>query len=504
MGMGTAETTTRSPRRSPRLGRALVVAAAALALYGTSATAALANSPNPTSVHIDSYSVSGSNVTVTVSGTWTWQVPNGAQQDCNDSRIGVGYAVSWGDNAANPLKSMKGEPTIDVGTASDDWVHSVTEGTQTVAGPFKKGPVTLEESMLGQTPEAMLDGFGAQGISTGASTAIPTNVDAERWVSNCGPTAQSLVDGVTIGNSDPAEPTKGFPSGTWGPISHTYTTPGPHTICPVMYDPHGKEVGQVAQNAKEITAGGTNYNNDNSVESNGNASECTVTATLPPPEPALSIEKLQEIKGSGAPFTKEQLIGAIGQTVDYEVIVRNTGNVTVALGHLIDVNCTNISGGAADLAPGGATIYTCEHLLTRAGTWTNEAVVEAAGKVLTSNRVTVGVPKQEVKAVCTISESAFVLHGATGSKRGVFTVRISSLGIKRITFYLDGRRLKTLSASKARHGEFELRINAKRLRYGAHRISVTTVMKDAACARIGRAAVFVRPRPARATPKFTG
>ena len=48
----------------------------------------------------------GSNLTVTVSGTWTWdkRVPTGSQLDCNDTRIGVGYAVGWGDNTANPLK----------------------------------------------------------------------------------------------------------------------------------------------------------------------------------------------------------------------------------------------------------------------------------------------------------------------------------------------------------------------------------------------------------------
>ena len=476
--------------------RMLVALAAALACSIASAAPAFANAPNPTSVSVSGYTVHGSEVTVTVSGTWTWNVPNGAQRDCNDSRIGVGYAVSWGDNTANPLKQQHNEPIIYVGTATDDWVHSVTEGKQTVAGPFKKGPVTLEEAMLGETPEAAADGFGPQGISTGASEAIPTKQDAERWVSNCGPTAQSVVNGVTIGNSEPGEPTKGFPNGTWGPISHTYTTPGPYKICPVMYDPHGSEVGGNAGNANQITAGGNNDNNDNSIESNGNTSECTVTATLPKlattaepssaasgqslrdaasiegndpqgsliwklygpfsssaaikesscvgtpafdgtaspvavtgnatykspsatvsvpgtyqwvasyissnlannlsvgpfgcgsigeqvtiaPHPAFSIEKQQEIDGSGKGFTKEPLTSALGATVDYQIVVTNTGNVPLKFSNLTDANCTNLAGGPgnSEVAPSKSATYTCNHVLTAPGQYVNEASVEGS------------------------------------------------------------------------------------------------------------------------------
>jgi len=257
-------------------------------VFAALSVSAFANAPNPTSIVVDSTSSSGGNTTVTVSGTWTWdkRVPNGPQQDCNDSRIGVGYAVSWGDNQANPLKPHNSQSLLFVGDSLDNWVHSTTAGTQTVAGPFKPSPTSIVESMLGETPDAALFGFGPQGISTGASTAIPTNPDAQKWVSNCGPTTQSVVNGQTIGNSNPGEPIKGFPNGTWGPISHTYTTPGTHTICPVMYDPHGNRVGGNAGNSGQIIAGGKGHNGDNSVESNNNTNPCVVTTTVTPPPPA--------------------------------------------------------------------------------------------------------------------------------------------------------------------------------------------------------------------------
>ena len=50
-----------------------------------------------------------------------------------------------------------------------------------------------------------------------------------------------------------------------------------------------------------------------------------------------------------------------------------------------------------------------------------------------------------------------------GSRRSPFSVRIPSFGIKEITFYLDGHKLKTLKASQAKHGEFSLTINPSKL-----------------------------------------
>ena len=121
-------------------------------------------------------------------------------------------------------------------------------------------------------------------------------------------------------------------------------------------------------------------------------------------EPAAAIEKLQEIKGSGTGYTTKELTGKIGQTVDYEIIVRNTGDVPVKLSNFTDPNCENISGGPGteELQPTKSTTYTCDHVLTQVGTWTNTAMVTSTGNehmcggkvppvTLTSNTVVVKV-----------------------------------------------------------------------------------------------------------------
>jgi hypothetical protein len=224
-----------------------------------------------------------------------------------------------------------------------------------------------------------------------------------------------------------------------------------------------------------------------------------------PEEPNYEVEKLQVIKGSGAAYTKSELTGEVGDVVDYEVIVRNTGNVAIKFAPLTDENCSNIApSGATEVPAGGSEVFTCEHALASSGSWTNEASIEGAGKTKPSNAVTVIVPAQIVKAQCTISESAIVLHGVLGSKRKTFAVRVPALGIKEITFYLDGRKIKTLTSSQASNGEFKIKIDPRKLSYGAHRVSVKIVTSESTCAAIARSAVFVHPKPAQVKPRFTG
>ena len=238
--------------------------------------------------------------------------------------------------------------------------------------------------------------------------------------------------------------------------------------------------------------------------------------------PSFTIVKLQRIKGSGQEFTTLDLTATVGQVVEYKVVVSNTeALLALVFSNFSDANCTNIAGGpgVSSVPPAGSATFTCEHTLTSVGQYVNEASIEASEGVGTegpislvtgpklSNRVITNVgeaPKQAVKAVCAISESSITLNGGSGSKRKPFTIHLPALGIKQVTFYLDGRKLKTLSASQAKHGVFSVTLDPRKLSYGAHKLSVKTVMADSACAPVARAAVFVHPRASRVSPKFTG
>jgi hypothetical protein len=89
----------------------------------------------------------------------------------------------------------------------------------------------------------------------------------------------------------------------------------------------------------------------------------------------LTIEKLQKV-GAGS-FTKAELTAKEGEKVDYEIVVKNTGGVSLTLSNFADSGCTNLAGGASTLAAGASTTWTCEHGLTAAGKYSNTASVEA-------------------------------------------------------------------------------------------------------------------------------
>src|SRR5437899_3252011 len=99
-----------------------------------------------------------------------------------------------------------------------------------------------------------------------------------------------------------------------------------------------------------------------------------------PGEPAFTIKKLQMIEVSEEPFTTSPLTGKVGQTVDYEIIVKNTRNISLTFSNFEDANCEAIAGGPSKaLAPGESTTYSCEHILTiadqTAGSHENNATV---------------------------------------------------------------------------------------------------------------------------------
>jgi hypothetical protein len=259
--------------------------------------------------------------------------------------------------------------------------------------------------------------------------------------------------------------------------------------------------------------------------------ECNeVVVKVPPPTvPAYRIDKLQRIDSEGS-FTKNELTGKIGQVVNYEIIVTNTGNVPLKFSNFTDADCEGISGGPGNnpVPIGGSTKFTCSHTLTSTGTWPNVASVEGnegTGKK-TANEVIVNVPlgresnqvvvkpiepkNEKLTAKCAVLAGKSVLKGATGPKRHKFTVKISSKGIKTVTFYLDGRKIKTLPAPAARRAAakkdafFTITVDPRKLKYGPHTVSVTAELNDPQCGPIKLTTAFVHPRTGSRVVKFTG
>ena len=124
-----------------------------------------------------------------------------------------------------------------------------------------------------------------------------------------------------------------------------------------------------------LTAVGS-YSNEASIEGSEGTGTKTSNKVIAKvlAEPAFTIEKLQRIAGESS-FTKNEVSGKVGQVVDYEIIVKNTGNVPLKFSEFTDSNCEHIEGGpgSEEVAPGGSSTYTCVHTLSTVGPYSNQA-----------------------------------------------------------------------------------------------------------------------------------
>ena len=119
------------------------------------------------------------------------------------------------------------------------------------------------------------------------------------------------------------------------------------------------------------------YTNTASIEASGQKleSNLVVVKIKEEPKPGFSITKYQEIHGSGKGFTTNNLVGSVGQIVDYKLIVKNTGDTSLTFSNFTDTKCVEIVEGAKELQPGEETTYTCNHTITEVGDWVNEGTI---------------------------------------------------------------------------------------------------------------------------------
>jgi hypothetical protein len=75
-------------------------------------------------------------------------------------------------------------------------------------------------------------------------------------------------------------------------------------------------------------------------------------------------------------------------------------------------------------------------------------------------------------------------------------LRLAGIGeLKQVSLYLDGRKLKTLRHAQLKSGRFSMRIDPRKLRFGAHKVLITMAAIEAGCPGSRLSSVFVDPPP---------
>ena len=430
------------------------------------------------------------------------------------------------DEATTPFNAPPGSYNVD---AWAKWKGNGLKGSFDILGKLTCGPAP---ALSVEKLQRIKNGPPTYTTST-LNGEVGDTVEYEIVVTNSGNVPLTLTE-----FSDPnCEGVSGGPgSAELAPgAKTTYTctrvleSPGPHL------------------NTAEVQ-GDPPYGDGNPVSSTSNTVTVETSSLPANPTPAFSIEKLQRIQGGSGSYTTSELTGAtIGQTVEYEIVVTNTGNVPLTLGSFSDPKCdgATVSGGpgSAALPVGASTTYTCAHLLDAAdqaaGYYANAVSItgtppEGGGLPVSnsSNTVVVEVPASSPNGTgsttgsassgvlsSTFSEPAksgvlaFAsatlpkLKGPQGCVRHSFHISIKSAGVASVTFYMDGHKLKKLTAKNAHKGLLTIAVNPDKLKVGVHKLvaKITMIATASTKAKQGSRMVRILRCSSKAlTPKFTG
>ena len=177
------------------------------------------------------------------------------------------------------------------------------------------GPGSISASVSGST--ATVSGSWTwKGADKCTDQAVGWAVD---WKDPSDP-GNAVKNGVSVGtqsdnsvhtNGDCGAITSGKDrGGSWGSLSHTYSSPGTYNVCVVMYDVH-LDKGQ--PKTGDLVAGGSGRNKDNSVESAGAAGGSCTSLTIATPA-NISVR-----------MTVSQATAEPGDTLTYTIILSNSG-----------------------------------------------------------------------------------------------------------------------------------------------------------------------------------
>jgi uncharacterized repeat protein (TIGR01451 family) len=217
-----------------------------------------------------------------------------------------------------------------------------------------------------------------------------------------------------------------------------------------------------------------------------------------------------------------------GELITYDLAVTNTGNTSFAEGN-VKLTDTVVTGGACatapttpkdkrgdtspgELNPGETWVYQCQ-VQTKAGDTkvTNKGDVsgtDSGGRTVTASdtaETVLSAPASNVSPAGAVSGRARLTGtvGCASAKYSRATVRGSN--IKQVTFYVNGKKAKTLTKPNSGTTGYQIRYLTKTLRYGTYKVRAKVQFVTGASPRSRDLNLqFNRCRPRVIKPKFTG
>jgi hypothetical protein len=178
-----------------------------------------------------------------------------------------------------------------------------------------------------------------------------------------------------------------------------------------------------------------------------------------------------------------------------------TGKITFALYSASDATCSTVlhestvavSGDGSYTSPSFMPMSTGSYqwVASYGGDANNQSVSGSCNDPTERSTVTA--------SLCVRSPVA--LLGVPETAKNSLSAYVPAAGVKSVTFYLDGRRLVTLT--KPSHQRFSIAIDVRTLSYGIHRLSAKLTMLGSSCATEATGS-FIRTEVSSRSPTFAG
>ena len=175
----------------------------------------------------------------------------------------------------------------------------------------------------------------------------------------------------------------------------------------------------------------------------------------------------------------------VGAVLSYTLTVTNPGDIEFASDKVVvtDPGCndqptlTSKNGDPTPdfLNPGDTWTYTCSHASTAAdpNPFVNTANVKGTDRNGREVTDTDDFPTTlEAQVVLPARPGSAQLRGPSGCVRGPFRATVRGSRIARVTFFLDGKRFKRITAPTGEGNRFSVSINPRGRGFGVHRVTV--------------------------------
>jgi len=233
----------------------------------------------------------------------------------------------------------------------------------------------------------------------------------------------------------------------------------------------------VFQGTDLITAAGPSGSVNIVNAGGGVASACNIYWQLSDPTMGVVLGTNSAFKGTTMSLGASEV--GTGATVEGRILTKRSMAVDLDTNTITRTACAAPASGAGGGA-GGTTTDT-----TPTPTPTAVAVTPT--------------PKESTPLAGTAS-----LKGPKGAVRGPFTVSVTGRSIQSVTFYVDGKRRKTVNAVPGRR-RFSMRIDPRRQGPGVHRVTARIRYTPGSGTGITtRRVTYRRPPGAASPPRFTG